>query len=801
MRIRKSFHRAGLLALLYLWWAILSSSYLKSYFSYNLIAGADGSGHVMLVHLFANHVFPNLFGWLPEPYGGMPFPVFYPPLFYWLGALLIKVTGISASVAVKILGTSSFAALPGVLFILGRRVGLSSTEAAVASGWAGVIACGSNVASLSGLGLLGQFEVGLYTQTLGFVWLCVWCAFLPFAHRSWQAATISVFALSATILSNVHVLPFAAIYAGCWLTMTFYRAVRSRADAIARPIWPHIVTSLLWLIAPIVISGIWLVSLVRWYGYAVGQPLPTGGLFSSLGGFNVVWPACLLIAWQQRKRYPRLAALSVAIVLTATTALTPLGEIIKWIPFQPARVIAGPLVMATIPLTKLFADTLLGVVGGKRWVVNLSLALLLVPLAWIHPSQRFGIAAFSGADEKLVAQLSQAVRQLPPGKLLVEIVESNAIFNSAAPNPKELALSRTIAHHIAIEGRPILWSVFREQTLISPFSTAANNLLSTTKERFGIGGYAVEESFQNTLRVEDKLRINRHLGVRYYLVKTVPQVELLSRTSDLYKVWNIRDWFLFADTATSPSSFTSVPGKAVLAWTAARLKNRSGTEVELFNLGEAVAFAGHPEIPVLWAFTEGANVADILSRNAGTTLIVDPSVRPDTLQKLLSAMEEDSSRGLHLILLNDHSPLASFLAARREKFASFESLELDPYSNLPKTLLKDIAGHVVRLNRSNPLNVPTSPPMWQTGSAYFPAWQAQNGQVFLTGQGSMVVSTPLPPILFWDASEVQLISLAVSVLGMLLFLLSIRRCTNLGWRSRTVTPSLKKNVDSPPDLV
>jgi len=771
MRIRKPHQRIGLLFLLYMWWLILSWSYLKLYLGNRIIGGADGSGHEMLVHLFATHVFPNLTGWLPEPYGGMPFPVFYPPLFYCAGAALMKFTGISASLAVKILATASFAAMPGALFLLGRRVGLKITEAFLASAWAGVIACGSNVASLSGIGLLGQFEVGLYTQTLGFVWLCIWCGSLPYAYRSWKAATIAVFALCMTILSNVHVLPFAGIYALGWLTVTCFRTLRS-----TKPPWLQIVRSVLWLITPVLISGIWLVPLIKWYHYSVGRPLPTEGLFASLGGFNVVWLGCALMAWKERKRHPNLALLSVAILLAATIALTPLGEMIKSIPFQPARVLAGPMILATIPLTKLFANTLRDVVGGERWVVHLSLGFLLVSLAWVHPSQRFGIASFSDADGQGVEQIRRAVQQLAPGKLLVEIVESDAIFNSRAPNPKELALSRGIAHQIAIDGRPVLWTVFREQTLTSPFFTSASNLFSTTKERFGIGGFGVEESLQDTLSVADKIKIARHLGVRYYLVKTAPQVELLSRSLDLSKVWSIGNWHLFADKWNSESStFVRVTGTPVLAWIPAHFKNRSGSEVDLFNLGEGLAYIGHPEIPVLWASSEGVDIARFISHSTGVTFIIDPSVRPDLLEKLLSSMEGDSSRRLNVVLLNDQSRAASLLLARRQSFASFQTLEIDQYSAVPRSLIKDIATRVVRLDSTKLATLPADWQLWQTSMAYFPAWQAQgNGEIFLTGQGSMSIWTPQLPILRWAPIKVQILSLAVCGFGILLFLVNVK---------------------------
>lgn len=145
MKINK--HRWLLIIALHLWWLLLSGKFLWSYWTNGAIGGADGSGHVAALHLYATYVYPDIQGWLPEFFGGMPFPVYYPPLFYWLGATLMKLCGIDANLAAKILTTASVAALPGALFGLARRLGLSAVEAAMGSAWAGVIACGSNLAS------------------------------------------------------------------------------------------------------------------------------------------------------------------------------------------------------------------------------------------------------------------------------------------------------------------------------------------------------------------------------------------------------------------------------------------------------------------------------------------------------------------------------------------------------------------------------------------------------------------------------------------------------------------------------
>ncbi len=48
----------------------------------------DGSGHQAIAQIYSNSIFPDSFGWSYAYFGGMPFPNFYPPVFYWLVGLL-----------------------------------------------------------------------------------------------------------------------------------------------------------------------------------------------------------------------------------------------------------------------------------------------------------------------------------------------------------------------------------------------------------------------------------------------------------------------------------------------------------------------------------------------------------------------------------------------------------------------------------------------------------------------------------------------------------------------------------------
>ena len=48
----------------------------------------DGTGHYGVAQIYNRVIFPDTFGWTHAYFGGMPLSNFYPPLFYWLVALL-----------------------------------------------------------------------------------------------------------------------------------------------------------------------------------------------------------------------------------------------------------------------------------------------------------------------------------------------------------------------------------------------------------------------------------------------------------------------------------------------------------------------------------------------------------------------------------------------------------------------------------------------------------------------------------------------------------------------------------------
>lgn len=464
-------------------------------------------------------------------------------------------------------------------------------------------------------------------------------------------------------------LPLAAAFAFSWLAFNYWRrrsSVTKRGQLIG-----SLIHSALLILTPPLIAAIWLVPLIQWYAYSIGRPLDAPVLLSGLGALNFVWPICLWVAWSERHRRPALAALCVALLIVAIASLTRLGGIFEGIPFQPARVLSGAIILSTIPGSLLVSRTLRDLIG-RGWLYKSALAMCVLILGLVHPWQKFGIAAVSPAEDEALKSVRKAVKAQAPGKLLVEIVRPNAIFNSSGGEIRELALARALTHQIAMDQRPILWSIFREQAITAPLGTAVTNLFSTTQEDFEIDGTALSRAANMQITSENACKLASHLGVAYYLVNSPEQVERLRQSSAVRLLWQVEGWYLFENLLQPAAAIETVNAKPVIAWMSPHFKNRSPEDIDFFNLWEQLAFDGHPEISLLWAQSRETDPWNLISNLPSLIVVIDPSTLRSANDAWFSHWKT-AAPTLKVILINDGSPLASQIVSRQQDYEDFAS--------------------------------------------------------------------------------------------------------------------------------
>lgn len=238
----------------------------------------DGSGHFALASIYSANVFPDTFGWTDAYFAGTALPNFYPPLFYWLAALLQHAGLLPFGAAFKLVLVSSQLLLPAALWLLAWRVSGRDRLAATCAALAAVPLLAdvrlTNSTGLFGLNYTSTFLLGLYTQPLGFVLLLAWYTLFTsdgFARQAWRAALASLL-LALALLANFFSSNIAALLALAVALADAARLLRATSTAGKAEALSALLAHLLSPLAGLCLTLFWLAPLLGSYAYVVTRP-------------------------------------------------------------------------------------------------------------------------------------------------------------------------------------------------------------------------------------------------------------------------------------------------------------------------------------------------------------------------------------------------------------------------------------------------------------------------------------------------------------------------------------------------
>ncbi|MDQ3920081.1 MAG: hypothetical protein M3348_16570 [Acidobacteriota bacterium] len=208
----------------------------------------------------------------------MGLPNYYPPLFYWLVALLQHSGLLTFGAAFKTALALPVLLLPAVLWLLAWRLSgrnrVAATCAALAAVPLLVDARLTNSAGLIGLSYTSTFLLGLYTQPLGFVLLVGWYVLYTsegFANRLWRAALAAAL-LAPALLANFFSSNIAIPLALTTLTQDAWQTLRGGTLAEQRGGRRALLARLLSPLAGVCLTLFWLAPLLGTYDYVVTRP-------------------------------------------------------------------------------------------------------------------------------------------------------------------------------------------------------------------------------------------------------------------------------------------------------------------------------------------------------------------------------------------------------------------------------------------------------------------------------------------------------------------------------------------------
>lgn len=711
---------AGLLAL----FAALAGHYLARSWDSWMPGGWDGVAHFSIADLYSRQIFPAATGWLPEYFAGMPFPDFYPPLFYFFVAFLSHL-GLPAAVAFLGLQTVASAAVPVLTYACARRLAGSKTAGLVAGALAIAFLVDRQPLASFGISLQATFGIGLSTQLLGFCFLLLFYFFFLEADTSPRQAVAAALCLAAVALTNVHVVWDAACL---FVGLAVARTVAARGP---RERWRSLALSTAVGGVAVLLAAFWLLPMLTRLDYVPTMALesPPPGLviyaFFRLGVYLVLGG---LAAWAHRDA--RALGLVGGLVLLLAFSSFPSARYFPDLALQPGRFLIA--FQFLVPLLVGYLVASIRKLTAKPWVrATAALAAIAIFFAYIdRVDEPFGNLSPKQAED--YQRVLAALAGRTDGRVLVEM-------GTGSPSD-----SFGLQALVGRAGGHSLTTVFRESSMSVLFAAPLRNVYSARQDNFGVDTKI--PSGEALARQEAAAQLARlsWFNVRYFALKTPVARERLFQLPGVVPIGPEGGWSTFELPDAGGGYAEALPASPVLTFARFSVKRRGDSEVDFIRLGEELFTAGRRE-PVLALARSGRLDREELAPFA---LVLVTDYRYDDLERAYAALES-FSREHPLVLAESSDPLFARLAALapdrptvrivqagvvHDKAAASELCrrlfaELDavrrPLPGLPAVSRVDMAGgHTVVELAARP-SAPV--PVWIKQS-YLPNWKAASGE-------------------------------------------------------------------------
>lgn len=277
----------------------------------------DGTGHAAIAQIYDQTIFPNTFGWTQNYFGGMPFPNFYPPFFYWCVALLQRTHLFSFASAFKLMVVLPVLLMPAAIWVLAWSLSNRNRIVATAAALAGVlllIDVRIMGTLLAGLDYFSTFQIGLYTQPLGFVLMIAWFVVysgigstnLSLSDRAGRMRALpsgrlalAALLLALTVLSNFFNAITATIFILATVSNDLVHLRRAPKSEGRREERNALLGHLLSPVIALLLTLFWIVPMVSEYKYFVTRPFAPETQ-SLLSNWLIAWYAVAVlgsIAW------------------------------------------------------------------------------------------------------------------------------------------------------------------------------------------------------------------------------------------------------------------------------------------------------------------------------------------------------------------------------------------------------------------------------------------------------------------------------------------------------------------------
>jgi hypothetical protein len=561
----------------------------------------DGSGHFAIGQIYDKSIYPDTFGWTNAYFGGMSFPNFYPPLFFWLVSLLHHTRLLSFVAAFKLVIGLPLIIMPlafwAVTYVHSGKNKYIAFGTAIAS--ATLYSLGEIFQPNTGLDMSSTLLDGFYTQPLGFVLLLAWVlVYLLPQQRLWQLATAAIL-LSLTVLANFFNAITAIIFIASVLICDVVVWMRTCEAAERRRQRRNFVFHFLspWL--ALALSAFWLAPMLSSYEYLVTRPLirPLSQMITTpLWCWYFLSATGAVIWWRRatgRLQSYLLACLILLVALIFAGSLAP-----AWFPLQVFRFFSTINFLLCVPVgISLGYVAQLYLEKRARWsspaasgggslakqIVFAALGLVaLIALAVTMSSKKLtkAFAFYTAETYPRISEVLEFANERKDGRYLVEVMPNFA--DSGLVRSDSLALNA----YLGAQGNETISIVYREASPNSGFFNAELNAFSPYRENFGISSALLSDRDFIDQPLAQHLKRLQFIGVRYVIAGSPELKDRMSRETDVAARHDVGEWAIFELRHPVNTLSRALQYRPALVVSDFTVKLRRGNQYDFIRLAE-----------------------------------------------------------------------------------------------------------------------------------------------------------------------------------------------------------------------
>ncbi len=727
--------------------ALLNWVFLSPYIKAWPLVSVDHSGHVAMGEMYANEIFPSLWGWTHTWLGGMPFPQFYTPLFFWLMALIFKILPFSYpdiyTVVVFLLSIATPYLIGNLAeYYIGKKYfwPTSLMSVLILSTYSGY---------LWGVTVQSTFQVGFVPQLFAFVVYLLWLKIFLKRERNTRSYITSTVLFACTLISNTFIVPVAVatfiIGVGTQLLPKFNR------DKFL-DLLKYYGSS--FCIACALVS-VWYLPM-----------LPIRDYMSTRAGFYILpssfWliSVCIvslivmsIVQAKKVKNYPWFV-ISVIVGALFIGAIINLRDIIPSIPIQNHRYV-GPL-FALLPLPFFFLIQHFFHQGKVRVAIIVASLTIAGCAFWWIAAFPFGINQWSDQLDigKSVVTFLEQQKNLE-GRILVEPGYGQGMEGRIA----NFYALRTKAS----KGLESSYSIFTEPTASSLFFVPLRNSIGIRPDPTTNASPLFPDSDYANQPIDWHLEQAEKLGIRYFLMHTPYIIKRMSVSQKLKIISSDNEWTLFE--MATPVSLAEIPSyEPILTFSPVIIGYRDTTSIDFIRLTEE-SWIDHKN-NLIFVAPQQTNI-DLSNdfENFKTLLITDykytnlssayeklkqfalkndvilyPS--DDALFKMLQSLPENYK--VHIpVLSHIKDPKPPYNRSQIIEFVRFVNTYNKPTKDLNhrKILSFQKSNTSIEVEISTSTNKQLTPVLIKT--SYFPSWEnVSGGSVYMVSPTFMLTFSP-----------------------------------------------------------